>query len=157
MNSDKTGESRLKPRSVELLREPVELYKVLKFEGLVASGGEAKAAIDAGLVFVNDKVERQKRKKLVNGDTVRMGEESLILKLAENYDPASEPVKAKVNKIAPAPPAKKDWRRKRTPAQIDADAAVVADRKPQVASKRDNQGAWRSTLGARSKKTRQRS
>ena len=101
MNSDKTGESRLKPRSVELLREPVELYKVLKFEGLVASGGEAKAAIDAGLVFVNDKVERQKRKKLVNGDTVRMGEESLILKLAEDYDPASEPVKAKVNKIAP--------------------------------------------------------
>ena len=58
-----------KPRSVELLREPVELYKVLKFEGLVASGGEAKAAIDAGLVFVNDKVEMQKRKKLVNGDT----------------------------------------------------------------------------------------
>jgi hypothetical protein len=37
-----------KSRSVELLREPVELYKVLKFEGLVASGGEAKAAIDAG-------------------------------------------------------------------------------------------------------------
>ena len=133
MNSDKTGESRLKPRSVELLREPVELYKVLKFEGLVASGGEAKAAIDAGLVFVNDKVERQKRKKLVNGDMVRMGEESLILKLAEDYDPASEPVKAKVNKIAPAPPAKKDWRRKRTPAQIDADAGVVSDRKPQVA------------------------
>lgn len=157
MNSDKTGESRLKPRSVELLREPVELYKVLKFEGLVASGGEAKAAIDAGLVFVNDKVERQKRKKLVNGDTVRMGEESLILKLAENYDPASEPVKAKVNKIAPAPPAKKDWRRKRTPAQIDADAGVVSDRKPQVASKRDNQRAARPTLGALSKKTRQRS
>ena len=157
MNSDKTGESRLKPRSVELLREPVELYKVLKFEGLVASGGEAKAAIDAGLVFVNDKVERQKRKKLVNGDTVRMGEESLILKLAEDYYPASEPVKAKVNKIAPAPPAKKDWRRKRTPAQIDADAGVVSDRKPQVASKRDNQRAARPTLGALSKKTRQRS
>jgi ribosome-associated protein len=157
MNSDKTGESRLKPRSVELLREPVELYKVLKFEGLVASGGEAKAAIDAGLVFVNDKVERQKRKKLVNGDMVRMGEESLILKLAEDYDPASEPVKAKVNKIAPAPPAKKDWRRKRTPAQIDADAGVVSDRKPQVASKRDNQRAARPTLGALSKKTRQRS
>ena len=58
MNSGKTGESKLKPRSVELLREPVELYKVLKFEGLVASGGEAKAAIEAGLVFVNDKVER---------------------------------------------------------------------------------------------------
>jgi len=155
MNSDKTGESRLKPRSVELLREPVELYKVLKFEGLVASGGEAKAAIDAGLVFVNDKIEKLKRKKLVNGDTVRMGEESLILKLAEDYDPASKPVKAKASKIAPAPPAKKDWRRKRTPAQIDADAGVVSDRKPQGVSKKGNQRAARPTLGALSKKTHQ--
>ena len=88
---------------------------------------------------------------------MRLGEESLILKLDEDYDPASEPVKAKINKIAPAPPAKKDWRRKRTPAQIDADAGVVSDRKPQVASKRDNQRAARPTLGALSKKTRQRS
>ena len=119
-----------KPRSVELLREPVELYKVLKFEGLVASGGEAKAAIDAGLVFVNDKVEMQKRKKLVNGDTVRMGDESLLLTLVEGYDPTAEPVKAKVEKPAPKPAPKKDWRRKRTPAQIDADAGVVSNRKP---------------------------
>jgi len=150
MNSGKTGESKLKPRSVELLREPVELYKVLKFEGLVASGGEAKAAIEAGLVFVNDKVERQKRKKLVNGDTVRMGEESLLLKLAEDY----EPVKRKASKTPPAPAPKKDWRRKRTPAQIDADAGVVSDRNPQGASSRGNRGAARPTLGALSKKTR---
>lgn len=154
MNSGKTGESKLKPRSVELLREPVELYKVLKFEGLVASGGEAKAAIEAGLVFVNDKVERQKRKKLVNGDTVRMGEESLLLKLAEGYDPASEPVKLKASKTPPAPAPKKDWRRKRTPSQIDADAGVVSDRNPQGASSRGNRGAARPTLGALSKKTR---
>ncbi len=59
MNSGKTGESKLKPRSVELLREPVELYKVLKFRRVTVSGGEAKAAIEAGPVFVNDKVERQ--------------------------------------------------------------------------------------------------
>jgi len=29
-------------RTVEINREPIELYKILKFEGLVASGGEAK-------------------------------------------------------------------------------------------------------------------
>ena len=49
---------------------PVELYKVLKFEGLVSSGGEAKAAIDAGLVLLNGAPERQKRKKLVAGDVI---------------------------------------------------------------------------------------
>ena len=141
-----------KPRSVELLREPVELYKVLKFEGLVASGGEAKAAIDAGLVFVNDKVEMQKRKKLVNGDTVRMGDESLLLTLVEDYDPTAGPVKAKVEKPQSKPAPKKDWRRKRTPAQIDADAGVVSKRKPQETARGAKGRTARPTLGALSKK-----
>ena len=141
-----------KSRSVELLREPVELYKVLKFEGLVASGGEAKAAIDAGLVFVNDKVETQKRKKLVNGDTVRMGDESLLLSLVEGYDPTAEPVKAKVEKPASKPAPKKDWRRKRSPAQIDADAGVVSNRKPQGKTRDAKGRTARPTLGVLSKK-----
>lgn len=54
---------------VVINREPVELYKVLKFEGLVASGGEAKMAVAEGLVSVNGQLETQKRKKLVAGDT----------------------------------------------------------------------------------------
>jgi hypothetical protein len=32
-------------RTVEINREPVELYKILKFEGLTSSGGEAKLLI----------------------------------------------------------------------------------------------------------------
>ena len=47
-------------------REPVELYKILKFEGLVASGGEAKMVVANGLVTVNGKIETQKRKKIVS-------------------------------------------------------------------------------------------
>ncbi len=35
-------------RVVEISREPVELYKILKFEGMVGSGGEAKQVIAAG-------------------------------------------------------------------------------------------------------------
>lgn len=54
---------------VVINREPVELYKVLKFEGLVASGGEAKMAVAEGLVSVNGQLETQKRKKLVAGDS----------------------------------------------------------------------------------------
>ena len=44
-------------RDVEISTEPVELYKILKFEGLVASGAEAKSAIEEGLVRVNGEIE----------------------------------------------------------------------------------------------------
>ena len=46
-------------RVVELSREPVELYKMLKLEGLAASGGQAKAAVTAGQVLANGEVETQ--------------------------------------------------------------------------------------------------
>ena len=59
---------------MELTREPVELYKILKFEGMVGSGGEAKAAISAGLVKLNGEIETQKRKKVVAGNTIEFGE-----------------------------------------------------------------------------------
>ena len=58
------------PRDVVITHEPVELYKVLKFEGLVGSGGEAKAAIDRGEVSVDGVVEQRRRRKLVDGDVV---------------------------------------------------------------------------------------
>jgi len=66
---------------VEVAREPVELYKILKFEGLVASGGEAKAVIAAGQVFVNGKIEIQKRKKIISGDVIEFGNEKICLQL----------------------------------------------------------------------------
>jgi len=68
--------------TVELTREPVELYKILKFEGLVASGGEAKMVISEGLVLVNGKVETRKRKKIVAGDTIEFGQEILRMERA---------------------------------------------------------------------------
>ncbi len=57
-------------RLVEITREPVELYKILKFEGMVATGGEAKQVIAEGQVRVNGEVETRKRKKIVSGDTI---------------------------------------------------------------------------------------
>ena len=62
-------------RVVEISSEPVELYKILKFEGMVASGGEAKQVISEGLVQVNGKVETRKRKKIVSGDTIEFDQE----------------------------------------------------------------------------------
>jgi ribosome-associated protein len=57
-------------KTVEIIKEPVELYKILKFEGLVASGGEAKMVIADGDVKVNGEVETRKRKKIVSGDVI---------------------------------------------------------------------------------------
>lgn len=65
-------------------KEPVELYKLLKFQGLCSSGGEAKAVIADGLVTLNGEVELQKRKKLVSGDTVVFNDIELKVRLAES-------------------------------------------------------------------------
>ena len=68
-------------REVEVTQEPVELYKVLKFEGLVQSGGAAKQAVGEGLVKVNGKVETQKRKKIMSGDSIEFAGEIINIKL----------------------------------------------------------------------------
>ena len=64
-------------REVVINREPVELYKILKFEGLADNGGEAKALIEQGLVSVNGEVETRKRRKIVSSDVIEFGGLSL--------------------------------------------------------------------------------
>ena len=64
-------------RTIDITKEPVELYKILKFEGLVASGGQAKLVIGDGQVSVNGEIETRKRKKIVDGDTIVFGNETL--------------------------------------------------------------------------------
>ena len=44
-------------REIEISEEPIELYKILKLENMVESGGEAKYVISEGQVMVNGKVE----------------------------------------------------------------------------------------------------
>ena len=70
-------------KHVEITCEPVELYKILKFEGLVASGGEAKLVIEQGQVMVNGSIETRKRKKMVSGDVIEFNHETYLLRLAE--------------------------------------------------------------------------
>lgn len=59
-------------RIVYITQAPVELYKVLKFENLVSSGGEAKHLIADGLVWVNGRIETRKRKKILPGDIIEL-------------------------------------------------------------------------------------
>lgn len=68
-------------KEVVISKEPVELYKILKFEGIVSSGGEAKSVITQGLVLVNGEVETRKRKKIVSGDIVQFGEVKIHIQL----------------------------------------------------------------------------
>jgi len=66
-------------REVILKIQPVELHKILKFEGMVPSGGVAKLAIESGDVLVNGKVETRKRKKMIAGDVVEFNGEKILL------------------------------------------------------------------------------
>jgi len=70
-------------REVEVTEEPVELYKILKFEGMVPSGGEAKSVVGEGMVKVNGAVETRKRKKIMSGDTIEFSGEQIKIKLVE--------------------------------------------------------------------------
>lgn len=66
-------------RNVVLTHEPVELYKILKFESLASSGAEAKLIIDDGHVRVNGEIEYRRRRKIVRQDLIEI--DGLSLKM----------------------------------------------------------------------------
>jgi len=61
----------------ELEADFVELYKILKFEGLTDSGGMAKQVIADGQVSVNGEVETKKRKKISAGDKIEFSGQAI--------------------------------------------------------------------------------
>jgi len=71
-------------KTVEINHEPVELYKILKFEGLSPSGGDAKAAVADGQVKVNGAVETRKRRQIVSGDRIEFAGQ--VLKIVKAPD-----------------------------------------------------------------------
>jgi ribosome-associated protein len=73
MNTDASE----KMRVIELEVEPIELYKILKFENMVQSGGEAKFVIAKGLVRVNGEIETRKSKKIFAGDIIEFAEKKI--------------------------------------------------------------------------------
>ena len=53
-----------------LRTETIDLLQVLKATGNAATGGDAKALVDAGLIRVNGEPELRRRRKLRPGDVV---------------------------------------------------------------------------------------
>lgn len=64
---------------VVLTHTPVELFKILKFEGIVASGAEAKQIISEGLVKVNGEIELRKRRQILVGDQIEIPPYHLVM------------------------------------------------------------------------------
>jgi ribosome-associated protein len=59
--------------------EPIRLDQFLKWEGLVATGGEAKQRIQGGEVRVNGFQETRRGRKLKPGDRVELAERLCVV------------------------------------------------------------------------------
>ena len=57
----------------------IKLDALLKFAALVGTGGEAKSAVQEGLVAVNGEICTQRGKKLYPGDEVSLGGETVVI------------------------------------------------------------------------------
>jgi len=68
-------------KEIILSKQPVELFKILKFEGMASSGGEAKMLIADGQVEVNGAIELRKRKQIVSDDVIEFGGEKFVVRL----------------------------------------------------------------------------
>ena len=56
----------------------MKLDQFLKWNNIVASGGEAKMLINSGLVKVNGEIEKRRGRKLNEGDIVMFSNNEII-------------------------------------------------------------------------------
>jgi ribosome-associated protein len=68
-------------KEIILTKQPVELFKILKFEGMASTGGEAKMLIAGGQVKVNGTKEIRKRKQIVADDVIEYGGKEFVVHL----------------------------------------------------------------------------
>jgi ribosome-associated protein len=66
-------------REVQIRDETIRLGQLLKLVGIIDSGSEAKAFLAAQPVWVNGEQEARRGRQLRAGDTVRVGEQQLLV------------------------------------------------------------------------------
>jgi ribosome-associated protein len=76
------------PKSIgqEMNRDPqdsIRLDQFLKFSGIAHTGGHAKLLIQQGEVLVNDQQETRRRRKVVPGDVIQVGDVVLTVESDE--------------------------------------------------------------------------
>lgn len=69
----------MKEEQIKISTEFIKLESILKFAGVVGTGGEAKQAIQEGYVTVNGEVCSMRGKKIRPGDRVELGGEIALL------------------------------------------------------------------------------
>ena len=70
-------------KTVQVSGEFIQLNQLLKLESVVSTGGEAKALIESGKVLVNGEKADAVRKKLRQGDEVRVGRNVWVIELTD--------------------------------------------------------------------------
>lgn len=69
----------MKTDIIKIDTEFIRLQDILKLSGLASTGGMAKVLIQNGEVSVNGEICEMRGKKLRNGDSVRLGDNTLIV------------------------------------------------------------------------------
>lgn len=65
---------------IRITTEFIRLDALLKYAAVSGTGGEAKAAIQDGLVEVNGEICTQRTRKLRDGDAVSVGGETFVVR-----------------------------------------------------------------------------
>jgi len=66
--------------------DTLRLDDALKLAGIATTGGEAKMLIQSGAVRVNGDVETRRKRKLVEGDVIDVGDDSFEIALGDDED-----------------------------------------------------------------------
>lgn len=66
-------------RKVQIRDETIRLGQLLKLVGIIDSGSEAKVFLALQSVLVNDEREMRRGRQLRRGDTIRVGEQQLLV------------------------------------------------------------------------------
>lgn len=69
----------MKEEKVKITTEFIKLEALLKFAGVVDTGGEGKVLIQAGGVSVNGEVCTMRGKKIRSGDSITLGDVKLVV------------------------------------------------------------------------------
>jgi ribosome-associated protein len=70
--------------------ETLRLDDALKLAGVASTGGEAKVLIQGGAVRVNGAVETRRKRKLIEGDVVEVGDETFEIAITDVDDEDEE-------------------------------------------------------------------
>lgn len=66
-------------REVQIRDETIRLGQLLKLVGIIDSGSEAKEFLALRSVLVNNERETRRGRQLRHGDTIRVGEQQLLV------------------------------------------------------------------------------